>query len=45
MADAKEQVIYLRFYIELGKTAGEAYKMLEEAFADNSAAVTQTYEW
>ena len=46
MSDRTEQRICLRFFFfRLGKTAAEAYEMLQKAFKEEALSRTQVFEW
>jgi hypothetical protein len=41
----KEQRICVKFCFKVGKTAAETHNMLREAYCDDAACQTTTYEW
>jgi len=45
MSDCTERRICLRFCFSLGKTATEAYEMLQKAFKEKALSRTQVFEW
>ena len=46
MGDEKhEQRINLKFLVKLKKTSTECYKLLQEAYGDNSLSRARVFEW
>jgi hypothetical protein len=45
MVDMKEQRVCIKFVLNLGKTAAETRRMLNQAFGENGLGQTQTYDW
>jgi hypothetical protein len=44
MESVKEQIIYVKFCVKVGKTAAETHNMLHEACGDDALSQTVTYE-
>jgi hypothetical protein len=45
MVDVKEQRIYIKFCLKLGKSAAKTHQMIKQAFGDDALGQTQTYDW
>jgi len=45
MADVKEQRIWIKFCLELNRTAAETHRMLKEAFGEQALSQARTFGW
>jgi len=44
MTEINEQLLYIKFSLELGQNATETYKMIKIDFWDNSLSFIKTFE-
>jgi hypothetical protein len=45
MSEEKEQGMYAKFCIKLGKNSAETFEMLKTVFGDECLSHAQTFEW
>ena len=45
MAEVDEQRVCIKFCVRLGKTGGETFAMLKQAFGDSCMSRSRTFEW
>ena len=45
MTEKQDQLIYIKFYVQLGKTSSETIQMMQKAFGNECMSKTRIKEW